>query len=284
MWSEIVEFIIAVISHWQAYVTGGAITGLVALVERLSGWTMPKRAYAVLYVGVFLLVSFFLAWRDQYHEAQKVPPLEQRTQDQEKRIADLKGAPPQLQVNVPPAIVNLPPQMAYMSLSDLGVVLPSYKIGGYLAVSGACKNLSPTAIAEEAGCVRALRLVNTHLNPLNQPVVAPAVQEKEYREFEKILPTLPIMRKSYGPGESGFDTVYSPLVDQALDTEFRNGYKTVLFLADESWRDATGRHVNETCTWLQNYPGMFSAPGAFASNVVITWNNCTKHNGLKGGS
>jgi hypothetical protein len=281
MWSDIVTFIVAVVSHWQSYVTGGAVAGLIAVMERLSNWKMPKWAYATVFLGVFLLVSFFLTWREQYQIAQQVPTLQSQLRDRENQIQALRDKPAQVQVNVPPAIINFPPQMAYMSSSDLGVVLTSYKIGGNVAVNGTCKNISPTVIAEEAACVRGLRVVNTKLNPANQPIVTEAVQDKTYREFEKSLKTIAITRKSYGPGEAAFNTVYSPLVDQQLDSDLRSGSKTVLFLADYSWKDAVGKHTNRVCTWLQIYPGMFSGPGVLSPSAIITWNNCINHNGLQ---
>src|SRR5205085_6770209 len=64
--SDLITFIVAVISHWQAYATGGVVTMAVGLFERLSGKHLNKRTYAGLFVGVFLLVSFFMAWRDEH--------------------------------------------------------------------------------------------------------------------------------------------------------------------------------------------------------------------------
>src|SRR5271157_5391479 len=278
---EIITFLVAVLSHWQGYVTGGVVTGLIYTIERLTEWKMSRRVFAAMSLGVFLLVSFFLARRGQYRDALQVPVLQAQLENRDKTIKERKEKPAQVQVNMPAPVVNIPSQMAYMSSSDLGIVVSSYKIGGNLAVSGTCKNISPSVIAEDVGCVRALRLVPTKLNPINQPIVTEAVQEKQYREFEKTLATLPIGRKSYGPGESGFNTVFSPVIDQQLDADFRSGSKTVLFLADYSWKDATGKHTNEVCTWLQIYPGMFSGLGTLSPNVVVTWNNCAKHNGLR---
>jgi hypothetical protein len=86
---DIGQFIVAVVSHWQAYVTGGVVTGLVSVGERLTGKTLPNKVYAAVFLGFFLLVSFFLAWDDEYRRSNKLQ-------------ADL-GAKPALpfQVNVP---------------------------------------------------------------------------------------------------------------------------------------------------------------------------------------
>lgn len=35
MFSDVFVFIVSVVSHWQSYVTGGAVTGLVVFVERV---------------------------------------------------------------------------------------------------------------------------------------------------------------------------------------------------------------------------------------------------------
>jgi hypothetical protein len=281
MLSEVIIFVVAVVSHWQSYVTGGAVAGIVIFVERVFDWKMPKWAFVAVFGGVFLLVSFFLAWRDQYHEAQKVPTLQQQVQGQERQIADLKAKPPQLQVNMPPAVVNIPSQMAYMAVTGLGVVATEYKVGGRWAVSGACKNISPSIIAENTACVRGVRVVDTALNSLKQPVVSEAVQEKTWKQFQRDISSTEISRRSYGPGESYFGTVFSPIVDDKGDKEFRNGSKTILFLAEYSWKDGVGTHTNEVCTWLQVYPEMFTGPGTIAGNAIITWNGCKNHNGLK---
>jgi hypothetical protein len=109
--SEIITFVLAVPSHWQGYVTGGIVTGLIYTFERLTDWKMSRRMFAALSLGVFLLVSFFLAWRDQYREALQVPVLREQIEDRDKTIKDLKEKPPQVQVNIPGTVVNFPSQI-----------------------------------------------------------------------------------------------------------------------------------------------------------------------------
>lgn len=256
------------------------MTGIVYFLERVTNWKMPKRAFVVLFGGVFLLVSFFLAWKEQYEEAQKVPVLLSQVQDRDNEIKSLKEKPAQIQVNMPPPVINIPAQMAYMSVADLGVVPTEYKIGGRWAINAACKNFSSSVIAENTSCVRGVRVVDTTLNSLKQPLVSEAVQEKTWKQFQKDASSLETWRRNYGPGESYYNTVYSPIVDDKGDREFRSGSKTILFLSEYSWRDGVGTHVNEVCTWLQIYPGMFTAPGTIASNAIFTWNGCKNHNSL----
>jgi hypothetical protein len=274
LFGDIGNFIVAVVSHWQSYVTGGVITGLIGVVERLSEWRMPKWAYASTFLGVFLLVSFFLAWREQYQEAQKLPALESQLQEKDKTIQQLKEKPPQVQVNIPG-------QMAYMSSTDIGVVLDSYRIGGNFVVSTTCKNLSTSVVAEDAACVRGLRVVSTKLNAQKQPVVTTEVQDATYRQFQKDIASIDVERRPYGPGESFFASVATPPVDEKLDAALRAGSKTVLYVGEYSWKDGLGPHTNEICAWLQIYPGMFSGPGALARNASITWNHCKGHDGLQ---
>ena len=278
--SDLPAFVVAVVSHWQSYITGGIATALVVVVERLSDWRMSRKWFAVIFLGVFLLVSFFLTWRDQYHIALTVPVLQAELQKRDQEIQNLKANPPHVEVNVPTPVVNIPPEMAYIAAHDVGIVLDQYKIGGHLAVSGGCKNISPTTVAEKVGCAEGVRVVPTHPNALNQPIVTTDVEEREYKQFQRDISNR-VDQVTFGPGESNFVTVFSPKVDEALDDAFRAGTKTILFLASYDWVDGQGKHTNETCEWLQNYSGLFSGPGALAANPVITWHYCTNHNGLK---
>jgi hypothetical protein len=63
------RFIIGVFGHWQGYVTGGSITALVLLYEKISGHDLPRRLYLGLFVAVFFPLSCFFAWREQYRIA-----------------------------------------------------------------------------------------------------------------------------------------------------------------------------------------------------------------------
>jgi Na+/melibiose symporter-like transporter len=63
--SELFLFIYSTLSHWQALVSGGVITALIAVFERLSGYHLKKKTYMGLFVGVFLLVAFFMSWREE---------------------------------------------------------------------------------------------------------------------------------------------------------------------------------------------------------------------------
>jgi hypothetical protein len=65
---DIYTFFMSVITHWQAYVTGGAVVALVTLYERLSGNEISPRVVVYGFIA-FLVVAFFMAWRDVRNEA-----------------------------------------------------------------------------------------------------------------------------------------------------------------------------------------------------------------------
>src|SRR5215831_6893572 len=71
MLTEIRHFVVAVFSYWQSWVTGSGITALVALYEKVANRSLPRSTYLVLFLIVFVLMSCFLAWRDEYRIARQ---------------------------------------------------------------------------------------------------------------------------------------------------------------------------------------------------------------------
>src|SRR5205809_2389975 len=69
IWSDLLRFFVAFVSHWQGLVTGGAVTALIFTLERLTGKQLPKRTFVYIFVVTFALVAFFMAWRDEYGRA-----------------------------------------------------------------------------------------------------------------------------------------------------------------------------------------------------------------------
>jgi hypothetical protein len=282
MFSDILVFLVAVVSHWQSYVTGGSVTGLIAVVERLSDWKMPKWAYATTFLGVFLLVSFFLTWRDEHTEALKIPVLQAQLQDRDKQIKDLKEKPPQFEVNVPSTVVNIPGQQAYFG-PDGAPSIGNYGFGQYIAVGGKCKNFSLYVPAENAMCWIKAFSVDTKPNSENQPVVTQAVEDDHFSQFQKSLgPLRNGQRTTVAPGESSFGTASPGILDDKLDAAFREGKKTILFLGEYNWKDSGGSHTDQACTWLQigGISNIFAGPGLLKANVGTIWHSCVQHNGL----
>jgi hypothetical protein len=70
--TEIRDCARAVFSYWQSYVTGGGITALAALYEKVADRPLTRSSYLVLFLVVFVLMSFFLAWRDEHRAARQL--------------------------------------------------------------------------------------------------------------------------------------------------------------------------------------------------------------------
>lgn len=68
-WSDLLAFLLSFLSHWQSYATGGAVTGLIGVIERLSGKQLSKQVYSMIFVVSFSLAAFFMAWRDEHRRA-----------------------------------------------------------------------------------------------------------------------------------------------------------------------------------------------------------------------
>jgi hypothetical protein len=88
--SDFWQFVIAVFWHWQSWAggsgAGGAVVVLVAIYERLSGHTLSKRMYVSIFIFIFLVGAFFVAWREQY---QAVQAAKGETQKVEKKLGEL---------------------------------------------------------------------------------------------------------------------------------------------------------------------------------------------------
>jgi hypothetical protein len=48
------------------------VTGIIGVTERLAGKQLPKRVYGAIFIVVFSLAAFFLAWRDEYTRANEL--------------------------------------------------------------------------------------------------------------------------------------------------------------------------------------------------------------------
>ena len=69
-WTELLLFVKVYLSNWQSYATGGVITGLISVGERLSGKSLSKKRYFLIFIVSFSLAAFFLAWRDEFRRAE----------------------------------------------------------------------------------------------------------------------------------------------------------------------------------------------------------------------
>jgi hypothetical protein len=249
----------------------GLLSGALALLREMQLMYFPpkagERSVFWSWVRIAFIVAAVLLWWDEH-----------------SKVKQLSAAAPQptIQVNTPPAVVNSPPQTAYMKAHDPQIVVGSYKLGGNWAVSVECENTSQTVIAQEAVCQDGLHVVKTTPNAFKQPVVDKSIQDEEYLKFRKEMDSAKPNRRNYGPGDNGVSTVFTPTINDKLDKQFRSGAKTILFLADFNWKDGTGEHHNEVCSWLQISPQMFSGPvGTIPPNTQFVWQYCLEHNGVR---
>ncbi len=248
----------------------GLLSGALAVLREVQLMYAPAKAgerrVFWAWVRIAFIVAAVLLWWDEHSKVQQL---------------SAATSQPTILVNTPPAVVNSPPQTAYIKAHDPGVVISSYLLGGNWAVSVECENTSQTVIAQDAVCRTALRVVKTRPNVFKQPVVDQSIEDEEYLKFRTEMDSTTPARRNYGPGEYGVSTVYSPTVNDKLDKDFRSGAKTILFLADFSWKDGTGEHHNEVCSWLQISPQMFTGPGTIAPNTQFVFHYCVGHNGVR---
>ena len=174
-------------------------------------------------------------------------------------------------------------QAAYITSSETSVAAPYYHIRGNWVVSDTCKNTS-NVIARNGLCTRWITFVNEVPGVFNLPVVPPSEEERAYKEFEEGMTKIQIpeasLKRDFGPGEGDMGSVMSEPVDAKLDSEFRGGKKTIIFLAEYEWEDARGSHTREVCKWLQMPPNMFTSEGSVATGIPMIWHGCAHHDGL----
>jgi hypothetical protein len=117
--AELLAFLWASISHWQTYVTGGTVTGVITVWERLRNKNLSTRAYFLVFVVSFSIAGFFMAWREQYERAQ---------------TAEAKlSATPQVQkidLTLPPAFQRFLEQHTAEAIQPLRVRKPDIDGGG----------------------------------------------------------------------------------------------------------------------------------------------------------
>ena len=67
--SEIFPFLESVFAHWQIWLSGGGLGGIVVLVlaltERLTKWSMSRRAHVGVFIVAFFVCACFLSWVDK---------------------------------------------------------------------------------------------------------------------------------------------------------------------------------------------------------------------------
>jgi hypothetical protein len=63
--SRVGQWLLAVMDHWELIVGSGVVAFVLDLIEKLFGWKMPRKHYAI-FVGVGLVMAMFSAWNDEH--------------------------------------------------------------------------------------------------------------------------------------------------------------------------------------------------------------------------
>jgi hypothetical protein len=271
------SFLLAVYSHLFTLLAGCVLTVILNFIEKhtpLKGKMTWKVDLGI--VLLFLFFACFQAWQDEYRRASDL--------DAQLRAKPLPQQPPPLiNVNVPPPVVNIPHDGAYVTVSDPSLNSSEYRIGGHLSVSPTIKNLSATQVAMGVKGLTAVLIINSFANDTHQSLVFQKDEDAAWNQFMTIYSQ---QRKNmpetnYGPSQNQFVTLWTPqIIDSAIDAAFRGGTKTIMILSRLEWSDDRGSHTNDFCEWLQDMPGVFIGPGQIGGHMVEIFHQCGRHNGL----
>ena len=132
IWSDLLSFLWAYLSHWQSYATGGVVTGIIGVSERLLGKQLPKKVYAAIFILVFSLAAFFLAWRDEYIRANELAKvsiqlqtttdnLRQQVRGSDEKDAEIKQLRAKLEARTPPESPNSLRRRTLKLVNDLNL-------------------------------------------------------------------------------------------------------------------------------------------------------------------
>jgi hypothetical protein len=182
--------------------------------------------------------------------------------------------PPAPVVNVSPASVNFPAQEAFVTITERG--LEAFKGSQHIMVNFTVANLSSAVPALSEYGYDDVYLVEAQPIGINnkEMLVSPAVEDKYYKSFVKAKAKLPIdSSKTIGPQQSSFASGLGPILDEETEKEIRDGNKAIFLAAEFFWEDEKGKHVNESCQWLQ--------PSSFHPATPQVWHYCNHHNGIR---
>jgi hypothetical protein len=67
---DLSAWIASVFGHWQNWLSGGGLGGIITIsvgvLHYLEVWKMPKRWYALIFIGFFFVGANYMAWHDAY--------------------------------------------------------------------------------------------------------------------------------------------------------------------------------------------------------------------------
>lgn len=158
---------------------------------------------------------------------------------------------------------------AYVYLESPDLQL--FQLGKPILVNVGAKNSGP-GTALELQCLDSLQVVYAEpIGPHGEPMVPKDVANLAYERFEEALRKSPgNWVLTMGDKESRWSTAYGPTLDANLENDIRNGRKALLITSRNTWKDGTGPHGTEFCTWLQ-----------IPFDKIQIWHSCEVHDGVK---
>lgn len=274
MLRDIWVFAVAVISHWAAYLTGGVVTALVVAIERLTDWKMSKKWFVIIFCGVFILVSFFLTWREEFQRANglQVKLNQQPTQ-------------PQVQVNVPQAppttvIVQtthgdseLPDFLQLQTVEfskELDIVAENRKVGlNFIYKNGGKHPIRNRLYYEQIGVISG----EGDLGFTKPEKVFRARFDRDRKEaLHQDSKSSAQNTNEIGVDQIVYRSVQSTPLSAAQVLGITTGTTRIYAITWVTWKDVKGRPGSlSSCRWLQ------SPQSQQLVNNLLVWHSCDEH-------
>jgi len=265
---DLALYLCIVFGHWQAYATGGGVTALLLVYERLAK-PLTKQVFIWIVIIAFLLEASFSAWHDAYL-SMKGREADLHAKEGELRTAQyaaLRTLPTTTTVNVAPPVINIQPVIP----SPTGPAKPKANVqflvpivhnrpGEQFWANVACHNEGdyPTQIACHG---------QVFLLPLTAGKVDVRTQELCWVKFRgafKDESSGPFIGKDNGV----WGTSFGPILTDPLYKLLNGGDMAILVTGLLLYWDDFGKHTTESCLWLQ--------PPLNTVNPV--WHLCDGHN------
>jgi hypothetical protein len=234
---EIVTFIWSFVSHWQTYVTGGSVTALITVWERLRNKNLPTRAYFLIFVVTFSIVGFFMAWREQYERAEGLH-------------AKLNQQPQQATVQIqvpPPTVIYPPPERRRAALSHSQEPRNRMHVLNFemlttedtIAANVFVQNIGPATVTAKVFEVMAFGTPNTETEEQ---------LEKDIRvKLDQDAATTTDLPKTI-PGSAGIWFTHQGVrISSEQMTDFRKGTLQYVFAGVIVYNDSAGTHRTYYC-------------------------------------
>lgn len=186
------QWVLAVLTYWQAYATAGLVAALLAALEHF-GLPISKRLYVIGAV-TFLIVACFMSWREKHTALQVSEKTVQALQEEIQQEKNRKL--PSLEGNIDAMFTgNIPEVKAVgafllISVKNIGDV-PSIAEGGKLDVQydGVTVTVYPTYFAEglklhgeDGGVIKEFHRANAFEEVTSIPI-APGAQVRGWAQY-----------------------------------------------------------------------------------------------------